>query len=63
MEKKIQVIYFSSNIRPPETTLTLNGRNILFANSVKYHGVIFDKKNYMETANISSYNQCIQNIY
>jgi hypothetical protein len=30
--------------QPPESHLTLNGRNILFVNSVKYLGVIFDKK-------------------
>jgi hypothetical protein len=30
--------------RPPKSHLTLNGRNIPFVNSVKYLGVIFDKK-------------------
>jgi hypothetical protein len=35
---------------PPEAHLTLNGRNIHFANHVKYIGVILD---YMETAHRS----------
>jgi hypothetical protein len=30
--------------RPPESHLTLNERDIPFVNSVKYLGVIFDKK-------------------
>jgi hypothetical protein len=30
--------------RPPESCLTLNGRNIPFVNSAKYLGVIFDKR-------------------
>jgi hypothetical protein len=29
---------------PPESLLTLNGRNIPFVNNVKYLGVIFDKR-------------------
>jgi hypothetical protein len=33
-----------SSRRPPESQLTLNGRNIPFVNTVKYLGVIFDKK-------------------
>jgi hypothetical protein len=43
-EDKNRVIYFSRSRRPPETHLALNGRNIPFVNSVKYLGVIFDKK-------------------
>jgi hypothetical protein len=42
-EDKIRTIYFSRRIRPPESLLTLSGRNIPFVNSVKYLGVIFDK--------------------
>jgi hypothetical protein len=37
-------IYISRSRRPPESHLTLNGRIIPFVNSVKYLGVIFDKK-------------------
>jgi hypothetical protein len=43
-EDKTQGIYFSRSCQPPEFHLTLNGRNIPFVNSVKYLGVIFDKK-------------------
>jgi hypothetical protein len=43
-EDKTRAIYFSHRIRPPESLLTLNGWNIPFENSVKYLGVIFDKK-------------------
>jgi hypothetical protein len=43
-EDKTRAIYFSHRIRTPESLLTLNGRNIPFVNSVKYLGVIFDKK-------------------
>jgi hypothetical protein len=43
-EDKTQAIYFSHRRRPPETHLTLNGRNIPFVNHVKYLGVIFDKR-------------------
>jgi hypothetical protein len=45
-EDKTQGIYFSRSRRPPDShlTRTLNGRNIPFVNSVKYLGVIFDKK-------------------
>jgi hypothetical protein len=34
----------SLRIRPSETHLTLNGRNIPFDNHVKYLGAIFDKR-------------------
>jgi hypothetical protein len=43
-EDKTQSIYFSYQSRPPDSLLTLNGRNIPFVNSVKYLGVIFDKR-------------------
>jgi hypothetical protein len=43
-EDKTQGIYFSHSRRPPVSHLTLNGRNIPFVNSVKYLGVIFDRK-------------------
>jgi hypothetical protein len=43
-EDKTQVIYFSYQRRPLDSILTLNGRNILFVNSVKYLGVVFDKR-------------------
>jgi hypothetical protein len=43
-EDNAQAIYFSHRNRPPYSLLTLNGRNIPFVNSVKYLGVIFDKK-------------------
>jgi hypothetical protein len=35
-EDKTQAIYFSHQRRPPNSLLTLNGRNIPFVNSVKY---------------------------
>jgi hypothetical protein len=35
---------FSHRRRHPETLLTLNGRNIPFVNSIKYLGVMFDKR-------------------
>jgi hypothetical protein len=43
-EDKTRGIYFSRSCRPPESHLTLNGRNIPFASSVKHLGEIFDKK-------------------
>jgi hypothetical protein len=43
-EEKTRAIYFSHQRRPPDSLLTLNGRNIPFVNSVKYLGVIFDKR-------------------
>jgi hypothetical protein len=42
-EDMTQGIYVSRSRRPPESHLTLNGRNIPFVNNVKYLGVIFDK--------------------
>jgi hypothetical protein len=43
-EDKTRAIYFSHRKRPPDSLLTLNERNIPFANSVKYLGIIFDKR-------------------
>jgi hypothetical protein len=43
-EEKIRVIYFTHRNRPPDSPLTFNGQNIPFVNSVKYLGVIFDKR-------------------
>jgi hypothetical protein len=43
-EDKTQGIYFSHSRRPPVSHLTLNGRDIPFVNSIKYLGVIFDKR-------------------
>jgi hypothetical protein len=42
-EDKPQGIYFSHSRHPPESHLTLNGRNIPFVNSVKYISIIFDE--------------------
>jgi hypothetical protein len=41
---KNQAIYFSKRRRIPGDKLQLNGRNIPFVNSVKYLGVIFDRR-------------------
>jgi hypothetical protein len=43
-EDKTRAIYFSHQRRPRDSRLALNGRNIPFANSVKYLGVIFNKR-------------------
>jgi hypothetical protein len=43
-EDKTRAIYFTHRNRPRDSLLTLNGRNILFVNSVKYLGVLFDKR-------------------
>jgi hypothetical protein len=43
-EDNTQGTYFSRSRRLSEAHLTLNGRNIPLVNSVKYVGVIFDKK-------------------
>jgi hypothetical protein len=43
-EDKTQGIYFSRSRRPPGSHLTMNGRNFPLVNSVKYLGVIFDKR-------------------
>jgi hypothetical protein len=43
-EGKIQAIYFSKRRRISGDDLQLNGRNILFVNSVKYLGIIFDRR-------------------
>jgi hypothetical protein len=41
---KTHAIYFTRRRRPPDSILTLNGRNIPFVNSVKYLGVIFEER-------------------
>jgi hypothetical protein len=43
-EDKTRGIYFSRSRPPPESHLTLNGRNIPFVISEKYLGVIIDRK-------------------
>jgi hypothetical protein len=43
-EDKTQAIYFYRRHRPVEAHRTLNERNILFVNHVKYLGVMFDRK-------------------
>jgi hypothetical protein len=43
-EDKTRGIYCSRRHRPPESHLTLNGRDIPFVHSAKYLGVIFDRK-------------------
>jgi hypothetical protein len=43
-EDKARAIYFSYQMAPPKSHLTLNGQNIAVVNNVKYLGVIFDKR-------------------
>jgi hypothetical protein len=43
-EENTRAIYFTHRNRPPNSPLTLNGRNIPFVNSAKYLGVLFDKR-------------------
>jgi hypothetical protein len=43
-EDKTWAIYFTHRNTLPDSLLKLNGRNIPFVNSVKYLGVIFDKR-------------------
>jgi hypothetical protein len=43
-KENTRAIYFNHRNRPPDSLLTLNGWNNQFVNSVKYLGVIFDKK-------------------
>jgi hypothetical protein len=43
-EDKTRAIYFSHQQKPPNSLLTLNGRNIPFVNSVKYLNIIFVKR-------------------
>jgi hypothetical protein len=43
-EDNTRAIYFTRRNRPPDSLLILNGRNIPFVNSVKYLGVLFDKR-------------------
>jgi hypothetical protein len=37
-------VFTSRSLQPPESHFTLNGRNFAFLSSVKYLGVIFDKR-------------------
>jgi hypothetical protein len=41
---KTQVIYFSHDLRSPETHLPSNGRNIPLVSHIKYLGIIFNKR-------------------
>jgi hypothetical protein len=41
---KTRAIYFVHRNRLPDYLITFNGRNIPFVNSVKYLGIIFDKR-------------------
>jgi hypothetical protein len=43
-EDKTWATYFTQRNRPPDSLLTLNGRNSPFVNSVKYLVVLFDKR-------------------
>jgi hypothetical protein len=43
-EDKTRGTYYSRSHRPPESHLSLNGRDIALVNSAKYLGVIFDRK-------------------
>jgi hypothetical protein len=43
-EDNTRSIYFTRRNRPPDSLLTLNGRNSPFINSVKYLGLLFDNR-------------------
>jgi hypothetical protein len=43
-EDKTRAIYFTRRNRQPDSLFTMNGRNVPFLNSVKYLGVLFDKR-------------------
>jgi hypothetical protein len=43
-EDKTRAINYTRQNRPPDSLLTLNRRNITFVNSLKYLGVLFDKR-------------------
>jgi hypothetical protein len=43
-EDKTLAIYFSHQRSPPDSLVTMIGRKIRFVNSVKYLGVVFDKR-------------------
>jgi hypothetical protein len=47
-EDATQASYFSHQRRQVEVFLTMKGRQIPFVKNVKYLGVIFDERNYME---------------
>jgi hypothetical protein len=63
-EEITRTIYFSHQIRPPETALTMNGRNVPFVNSVIYFRLIFDKRItwrlYIETGTTKAYRTFIK---
>jgi hypothetical protein len=42
-DDKARGIYFSHSLRPPESRLTMNERDIPFVQSAKYLGVIIDR--------------------
>jgi hypothetical protein len=44
IEGQTQVTYFSNSLRPLESHIILNGRNIPFVNHAKYLYVIFEKR-------------------
>jgi hypothetical protein len=52
-------MYFSHCNRPPDSLLTLNGWNIPFVNSVKYLGVIFDKRLHIETIEAKAFRRFV----
>jgi hypothetical protein len=43
-EDKTQTIYFCHKNKPPDSLFIFNGWNIPFVNSIKYLGVIFNKR-------------------
>jgi hypothetical protein len=62
-EGKSRAICFSHHRRSFETLLTVKVRNMRFVNCIKYLGVTFDKKKYMENAYRSDSYQGLHNIY
>jgi hypothetical protein len=62
-KEKTRAIYFTHRNRPPDSPLTLNGLNILFVNSVKYLGVIFDKRMTWRFTHRDDRSQGLQNIH
>jgi hypothetical protein len=61
-EAKTWEIYFTHRNRPHDSLLTLNCWNILFVNSVKYLGVLFDKS-MTEIAHTDDQSQGLKNIH
>jgi hypothetical protein len=62
-ENKPRAIYFSHRRRQVEAYLTPKGQHIPFVNNVKYLGVMFDKKHYMEITYRNDRRQSPSNIY